>query len=66
MQRAEEFPFTKEEFSGGVVVFQEFDPLSDLPAYLQERSSHNAVLNTYYTIDGFRKLVEDYRIRQAF
>lgn len=59
IERAGKPPFKKEEFIGGVVFFQKFDPLNDLPPYLQGRSSYDAVLNTYYTIDGFRKLVED-------
>lgn len=58
MKRAETQIVKQEEFSGGTVFFQEFAPLEALPAYLQDRGKCDVVVNTYYTIGGFERLIK--------
>ena len=55
---AQQPQFTKQEFSGGLVVFQEV-PIEILPPHLKEKQSHKAILNTYYTEDGFSDLADE-------
>ncbi|KAF3361393.1 hypothetical protein PHSC3_002023 [Chlamydiales bacterium STE3] len=54
-------PVTKEEFSGGVVFWQEIpSPQREaLPLYLQKSGDLRFVLNTYYTQEGFLRLAQE-------